>query len=236
MGQEPTRIKIELFKTAKEEEKKPFDSFEVPINPPEYTLTKGAQIAEIGIPGLDSPLLQFIRGTNEQITLKLFFDTTQERTDVREKTQKFYQLVKINSDLHAPPICKLTWGKSMGGLVGKSTGTEGTQENKFRGIVSNITQRFLLFSPDGIPLRAEMDLTFKEFKTIGQQLRELKLKSADHTKLRTVRRGDTLSGIASEEYDDSGKWREIASANEIANPRALVPGQLLQIPPLEESY
>ena len=232
MGREPTRIKVELFRTAKEKEE-PIESFEVPINPPEYTLTKGAQIAEIGIPGLDSPVLQFVRGTNEQITLKLFFDTTEEGTDVREVTEKFYRLVKIDSNLHAPPICRLSWGRSMGGLAGKSTGTEGTQENKFRGIVSNITQRFLLFSPDGIPLRAEVDLTFKEFKTIAQQVRELNLKSADHTKLRTVRSGDTLSAIASEEYDDSGKWRQIAWANDITNPRALVPGQILYIPPLE---
>jgi hypothetical protein len=50
----------------------------VQFNPTEYTLNKGAQIAEIGIPGLDSPLLQFIRGQNERLTLELFFDTTAE--------------------------------------------------------------------------------------------------------------------------------------------------------------
>ena len=48
----------------------------VQFNPPELTLSKGAQIAEIAIPGLDSPILQFIRGQNEKLTLDLFFDTT----------------------------------------------------------------------------------------------------------------------------------------------------------------
>jgi hypothetical protein len=39
-------------------------SMEVPFNPTELSVNKGAQIAEIAIPGIDSPVLQFIRGTN----------------------------------------------------------------------------------------------------------------------------------------------------------------------------
>lgn len=235
MTQEPTKIKIEVIKITAGEKETVIDTFEAQFNPPEYTVTKGAQIAEIGIPGLDSPILQFVRGTNEQITLRLFFDTTEDGSDVRKTTEKFYGLVKINSDYHAPPICRLSWGKPMGGLVGESVGTTGVQENKFRGVVSSITQKFTLFKRDGTPMRAELDVTFKEYKTIEQQVRELNLKSADHTKVRKVRKGDTLSGIAAEEYNDPGKWREIANANNINNPRVLVPGFVLEIPPLKES-
>lgn len=228
MAQEPTKIKIEILdKNSKILEE--FKDIGVQYNPPEYTVTKGAQIAEIGIPGLDSPILQFIRGTNEQITLKLFFDTTESGGDVREKTEKFYRLVKIDSKLHAPPRCRLSWGRALGSLIGKNA----KHENKFIGIVSHITQRFILFKSDGTPLRAEVDVTFKEYKTLDQQIKELGLQSADHTKVRTVRRGDTLSGIAAEEYDDPGKWREIAEYNNISNPRVLVPGQTLEIPPLK---
>ena len=53
----------------------------VQFNPTEYTLEKGAQIAEIAIPGLDSPILQFIRGQTEKLTLELFFDTTESGMD-----------------------------------------------------------------------------------------------------------------------------------------------------------
>lgn len=230
MAQEPTRIKIEVYGKGGKVIKA-FKDLEVQFNPPEYSVTKGAQIAEIGIPGLDSPILQFIRGTNEQITLKLFFDTTDEGTDVRIKTELFYRLVKIDPDLHAPPKCKLSWGGPLGGFVGEDK----AQEKKFVGIVSNITQRFILFKPDGTPLRAELDVTFKEYKTLEQQVQELKLRSSDHTKLRKVQRGDTLSAIAAEEYSDPGKWREIAERNNITNPRTISPGQALEIPPLEES-
>jgi len=49
---------------------------EVQFNPEKYSLTKGVHFAEIDIPGLDSPVLQFVRGQNEKISLELFFDTT----------------------------------------------------------------------------------------------------------------------------------------------------------------
>ena len=49
---------------------------EVQYNPTELSWDKGAQIAEISIPGLDAPLQQFVRGQAEKLTLELFFDTT----------------------------------------------------------------------------------------------------------------------------------------------------------------
>lgn len=225
MAQVQTKMKIEV--TGKNGDPvKELKDLKVQFNPPEYTVTKGAQVAEIGIPGLDSPILQFVGGTNEQINLKLFFDTTKKKTDVRKETERFYKLVKINSELHAPPLCRLSWGKSMGGFTT-------SQESKFTGIVTNITQRFTLFDSDGTPLRAELDVTFKEHKTIEQQVRELKLQSSDHTKIRKVQRGDTLSGIAATEYGNPGNWREIAQKNNISDPRVLMPGQTLKISPLE---
>src|SRR4051812_34984089 len=89
----------------------------VQFNPTEYTLFKGAQIAEIAIPGLDSPLLQFVAGQNEKLTLDLFFDSTldgggtgETGIDVRLRTRMIYQLVKIAPKLHAPPRVRFVWG------------------------------------------------------------------------------------------------------------------------------
>src|SRR3546814_17418915 len=72
---------------------------EVQFNPETYRLNKGAQIAEIGVYGIDSPILQFVRGQNETLTLDLFFDSTEDgmdesARDVREQTRSIYQLVK----------------------------------------------------------------------------------------------------------------------------------------------
>ena len=40
------------------------DTIEFQFNPSELSFQKGVQIAEIAIPGLDTPLLQFVRGQN----------------------------------------------------------------------------------------------------------------------------------------------------------------------------
>src|SRR5260370_34641299 len=98
----------------------------VQFNPTEYTLAKGAQIAEIAIPGIDSPILQFIAGQNEKLTLDLFFDTTLTGMgDVRDATKRFYQLVKIQPKTHAPPRILFRWG----GL-------------EFKAIVESVQQKF----------------------------------------------------------------------------------------------
>ncbi len=48
----------------------------------------------------------------------------------------------------------------------------------------------------------------------------------------TVKRGDTLSGIASMNYKDAGKWKKIYDANKdvIKNPNVLIPGTKIVIP------
>ena len=88
---------------------------EVSYNPTELTFSKSAQIAEIPIPGLDSPILQFVRGQAETLNVELFFDSTDDgmgptATPVTEKTDKFYQLIKIDRSTHAPPVCRFIWG------------------------------------------------------------------------------------------------------------------------------
>jgi hypothetical protein len=199
-------------------------SFPVQFNPTEYTLNKGAQIAEIAIPGIDSPILQFIRGQNEKLSLDLFFDSTANGLDanaasVADLTKPFYQLVKIQPGTHAPPRIRITWGEAHG--------------LSFKAIVESVQQKFTLFSPDGTPLRATLSLSLREYKTLEEQLKELKLESSNHTKTRVVQRGDTLARIAAEEYNEPTQWRRIADANRdiLPDPRRLMPGVVLVLPP-----
>src|SRR5215213_7367051 len=77
----------------------------VSFNPTELTFNKGAQLAEISIPGLDSPIIQFVRGQSETLAVDLFFDSTDEggmgadAIPVTKATDRFYKLVKIDPDL-----------------------------------------------------------------------------------------------------------------------------------------
>ena len=199
----------------------------VQFNPTEYSLTKGAQFAEVGIPGIDSPILQFVRGQNEKLALDLFFDVTndgmgEDSSDVTTLTKPFYQLVKIQKETHAPPRIQFSWGQGLA----------------FKAVVESVRQKFTLFSPSGKPLRATLSVSLREYKDLAAQLTELNLNSPDRTKLRVVNSGDTLSSIAAEEYDDPRLWRVIANAPEnegrIGSPRRPRPGTVLTIPRLDD--
>ena len=198
------------------------------FNPERYTVNKSVQIAEIAIPGLDSPVQQFVRGQTEKITMELFFDTTNygmvdNVKDVREETGKVYKLLKVNSELHAPPRCMLLWG-SAGKLF-----SFGTKVSPWC-LVESVSEEFNLFSPAGVPLRSKLNVTFREAWTIEEQLRETPRHSSDRTKVRTVRRGETLSHLAWAEYQDPKAWRIIADENTLDNPRRIPPGTALVIP------
>lgn len=100
--------------------KRPKTPLEVQYNPTDYTIEKGAQIAEVQIPGIDSPLQQFVRGQAEKLTLELFFDTSDGgmgpgATSVTTKTDRIYELIKIEPERHAPPILTFVWNKNFPG-------------------------------------------------------------------------------------------------------------------------
>ena len=195
---------------------------EVLFNPTDYRLSKSNQFAEVAVPGLSAPLLQFGRGNAETLTMQLFFDTHDPRyaegrygtdQDVRIYTARVTDMMKINSALHAPPICCFSWGHF-----------------NFMAVVQQADVRFTFFLPNGIPVRATVDVTFKQFYA---GTNEIALnRSANFTKHYIVQPGDTLTAIAAEKYEDPTKWRPIAEANRLDNPLSIRPGQVLVIPPI----
>jgi len=243
-------------------------------NPTELSWDKGVQIAEIAIPGLDAPLQQFVRGQAEKLTLELFFDTTDEggmgrnAVSVITHTDRIYQLLKIESESHAPPICTFIWheefpgstlnGKrgsassklesgvlgALAGAVGEAAeavgdlvetvvdfATGNQRRNGFKCIVESVKQKFTLFSPKGVPLRATLTVALREYKTLEEQLAHLNLLSPDRTHSHVIQSGETLSALAARFYQNPGDWRFIADANGVEDPRRLIVGTFLTVPP-----
>ncbi|HEY3284049.1 MAG TPA: LysM peptidoglycan-binding domain-containing protein [Armatimonadota bacterium] len=232
------------------------------FNPTEVSYDKGSQIAEIAIPGLDSPLQQFVRGHAEKVTMDLFFDRTDDgmgagAKSVTEWTDTVYQLVKIEPKRHAPPICTFVWNDQFpGSSLGRRSNSKGDmaagalagaiaaadpgggamgnqRRNGFQCLVESVRSKFTLFSPQGVPLRATLSVTLREYKTLEQQLKHLNKTSPDRTHSHVVQRGETLSGIAGDYYDRPGEWRPVAQANGLEDPRRLAVGVFLTVPPLE---
>lgn len=188
---------------------------EVMFNPEEYTLSRDNNFASQAIPGLSSPLLQFVHGNLRTLEMELFFDTFEQRRDVREVTQQVVGLLDIDPELHAPPVLRVAWASL-----------------QFRCVLARASQKFILFFPDGRPARAKISVSFQEFVDPGRENREVKRQTANFSKAHAVVQGETLSAIAGRFYQDPRQWRAIAIENALDDPRALTAGQTLLIPPL----
>ena len=187
----------------------------VMFNPPEYQLQVTNQFAEVGIPGLGSSLLQFVRGSARTLTMELFFDTTNLGIDVRLHTELVLSLTNLNSETHAPPRLLFVWGSLI-----------------FPCVLESVTQTFDFFNTLGMPLRARLNVTLKEHDTLEDLLGSDQLLSADRTKQWIFKKGDTLQKIAAQEYGDPNKWRAIAEANNVDNPLTIPVGRALKVPAL----
>jgi hypothetical protein len=199
------------------------------FNPSEFSVEKSNQFAEVNVPGLSSSLLQFVRGNSRTVSMDLFFDTYELGTDVRLFTDRITGwdagsmfsklpgaakgLMDIDSELHAPPVCLFIWGAFV-----------------FQCIIERVSKRFTMFLPEGIPVRATLSVTLKEYKEVDIQIAEIDTHSADLTKRRVVIQGDSLWSIAAKEFGDPAEWRRVAKANAIDNPRLVKPGTELVIP------
>ena len=188
------------------------------FNPTEYQLQKSNTFAEIAIPGLESPPIQFIKGAAETLSVEFLVDTSDTLENVREKyVDKLRNLLRIDAELHAPPIVRFIWDKDI-----------------FRGVLESLDTTYQMFDPQGVPLRAKLAVKLKEYRPAEVQVKEIQRNSPDVDKHYVVRRGDTLSGVAGLLYRDPGRWREIAAANGIADPRRIEPGTQLTVPRLDK--
>lgn len=193
----------------------------VQFNPTEYGIDRGASFAELQVPGLRTPLLQFVRGEAQTLSLELFLDATDTRASalpkdtVEDRLTALRQFVEIDSDLHAPPVCKFEWFKV-----------------SFVGVVTSFKEKYSLFDERGKVLRARVTLSLKSYEAVEVQLRDMNKHSPDRTRVRVVREGETLAGISAEVYGDPRLWRILADANDLDRPRFVAPGTPLRVPAL----
>ncbi|MGG6297735.1 LysM peptidoglycan-binding domain-containing protein [Leptolyngbya sp. AN02str] len=229
-----------------EQEQQPFKPFTVLFNPNqiEIGITGWKEDSKTGLVPADDP---------KTLSVTLFFDTSLPQapgglgqtiaqatlgrsiglsglknavsppTDVRTYTQQITQLTEPQvrwKNGRRPPVCQLQWGK---------WGGSRPNEGFFQGVLKSVQQTFSRFAADGTPLRAQLVCSFEEWEDPTH--RRKKLNPVDDP-VRIVKRGETLSSIAQEEYGDPSLWRVIAAENRLTNPRILSPGQALTVPPL----
>jgi hypothetical protein len=196
------------------------------FNPEEYSLKRDINYAQAAVPGLSAPIIQFVNGNLQTLEMDLLLDSLEQHrqggrvvaaagSDIREQTRRVTDLMNVDPATHAPPVLLFTWSSLT-----------------FTCVMARATQQFLMFLPDGTPVRARLQVTFNEFRNADLEAKEVKRETANFSKLHVVREGETLSSIAAKAYGDPLQWRPIAIRNAIDAPAAIATGAQLVVPSL----
>jgi hypothetical protein len=214
----PPKLRIETYSDQKFQQSD--GSFAVLFNPSEYTLTRSNAWNQTQAPGNSRPTSSFRAGNPDQLALSLFFDGTGaagKTGSVRPDVDKVLDLLRYQGDGHKPRFVKLVWGGPGGGL-------------NFQCYVKSASVAFTLFARSGEPIRAKIQATFEEVLDPEDRIAHERRASPDLRRLWHVKEGETLDLIAHRAYGDVRYWRELARANNLENPRSLVPGTALLLP------
>jgi nucleoid-associated protein YgaU len=198
------------------------------FNPNGYSFDRSNAYKSTPVPGLASPLIHFVNGEADQLSMELFLDdytdpegpTSREQKEQRSVPQRLRELnglLNIDRDLHAPPPVRFNWGPM-----------------EFVAVLEKLGHKVTMFHPDGTPARATLSVTFKEYRTLKQQLERPRRESSDKSKRRVMMGRDSLWALAAREYGDPAEWPRITEANDLDDPRDITPGDWLVLPPMEE--
>jgi nucleoid-associated protein YgaU len=215
--------KAKIYQWDADAKSKAADGIEIEcmFNPYEYRVSKSNEYRETPQNDADTQTGELQSTGSQQLSLNLLFDTYESGHDLTKTMSDLWKLMQVKTNRDSgkgakvpPPTVAFEWGVF-----------------RFVAQITQMTQTFTLFKADGTPVRAKVDVNFKQYldvedytnqnPTSGSQIAE---------RVWVVVAGDRLDTIAFSVYHDAASWRRIAEHNHLRNPLALRPGLHLRIP------
>jgi len=198
---------------------------DVMLNPDGYQQRIQLQYSEQQAPGTTGRLPKFAKKEPDKIDFELLFDRTGVvngmpvgALGVDEDLTKLKRLtVEYKGEEHRPRFVSIYWGTL-----------------KFDGCLETMDISYTLFNPQGLPLRAVVQVSFIGSIEDEKRLHLENSSSPDLTHVRTVKAGDTLPLMCHRIYGDSKYYLAIAAVNELTDFRNLKEGSSLRFPPIAQ--
>lgn len=135
----------------------PENSVSAQYNPKELQIDKSIPWQKHNKANANGLQLEFTGAEGRTMSVELLFDGYEEKQSVQDKIATLEKLATVRQpnskkdEMRRPHHCVVTWGTVMGG-----------GDNKFRCVIEQISTKYTMFSPGGIPLRATVTLKLKE--------------------------------------------------------------------------
>ena len=197
-------------------------------NPAELSTSKSATWSRPQSRGAQSATRPEFSGANPQsVTMEIWFDSWDDPlADVTGKVKTLFEWTRptatsIQRQTPRPPVLRFEWGSS-------------TVLADFRGYLKSVSAKYVLFRPDGTPIRASCNISLEEVpeEPAGQNPTSGALESR---RSRLLNDGDSLASVAYREYGDPALWRGLAEFNEIDDPLRVPPGTRVLVPTIVEA-
>ncbi|MFW6259937.1 MAG: CIS tube protein [Tangfeifania sp.] len=235
MSGELIKLRIKAYSDEQFSEEVADGEFQTLLNPESYKFNYRIEQNDEQAPGTSATAPRFNRSLPEDLKLEFVFDRTgvvadynksggggnfsDEGSGIIDDIDHFKNVVfDYNGDEHRPNYLMIAWGALL-----------------FKGTLSEMDITFKLFKPDGTPLRAVANATFKGFVEDNLRVAMENNSSPDLTHVREVKEGDTLPLMTHRIYGNPKYYLEVAKANNITSFRKLKVGQKIFFPPLQKS-
>lgn len=199
------------------------EEFVCQYNPTEFQIDKVNNWKFKSRLGRNVPKPTFTGGESQDITIKLLLDSTDTGkpvTDLYYTLFTFTLVDKNNKNPRTgkgePPWVVVKWGTKIDIVA----------------VITRFSEHFLMFLPNGIPIRAEVTFTLKQIIDRTERKPQNPTSFSEARTTRRFQKGERLDTIAYEVFGETSAWRQIAEANNILNPLKIQPGRILKIPTL----
>jgi nucleoid-associated protein YgaU len=172
----------------------------------------------LGVVPIGHGQLQYTKSQPATLSMVVWFDQSFEQDgtidlEINQLQNWTCPTEQIYTGVNSPPRVTFIW-----------------RSLQFVGVITRLTINYKQFGVDGLPVRAEANITLTEnpFPIPGTNPTSGGISGR---RVHVVSAGDTLHSVAYAEYGSPGLWRVLAEANGIDDPLRVAPGTNLLIPP-----
>lgn len=211
-----------------------YKEFTAQINPASISWSKEIAYEEDSIIGSGSSEIKYKGHKEDKLSFKIVLDDTgalfnpgqaggqtasgSRKTIPAMVNQLETVLYTIDSESHEPRYVILIWGAFC-----------------FEGRVTSLSYDYTLFSPEGMPLRVTISLSFSSHLNKKISNKKENKKSPDLTRVITLKDGESIAGWCNQIYNDPSFCSDVAKCNGLSSFRNVEPGVSLIFPPLSRN-
>jgi contractile injection system tube protein/LysM domain-containing protein len=193
------------------------------FNPETLSISRSNKWSRPTAPGKGIATAKYDGAEPAEMSLELWFDTTDTGKPVTDYTDKILGLLDLDKKVPGtnpkvnnarPPVVRFHWGQMV----------------TFPAYIESVDVEYTYFSSAGVPLRANVSLELEQFRE-DELARQNPTSGTPHPhRVHRFMPGETLDRISAQYYGDATRWRALANANGIEDPLSIRPGSLLVIP------